>query len=101
MHLVQLLLPLRDEAGKPFPRSTYRRLREQLTDRYGGLTAYSRAPAEGLWEAGEHVTRDDIVVYEVMVPTLDREWWTAYRRQLEKEFRQDELVIRAHEIERL
>jgi hypothetical protein len=102
MHLVQLLLPLKDQDGKPFPRSQYRRIREVLTERFGGLTAYTRAPAEGLWEAGgDEVAIDDIVVYEVMVTELDREWWRAYRAGLEDAFDQDELVVRAQEIERL
>ncbi|HYE92005.1 MAG TPA: hypothetical protein VEA38_13330 [Terriglobales bacterium] len=66
------------------------------------MTAYARAPATGLWvpQPGR-TTRDDIVVYEVMVEELDRAWWGAYRRALEARFAQDELVIRAHLIERL
>ena len=102
MHLVQLLLPLKDQDGKPFPRSQYRKVREVLTERFGGLTAYTRAPAVGLWEAGDdEVAIDDIVVYEVMVPELDRNWWREYRAGLEVAFDQDELVVRAQEIERL
>jgi hypothetical protein len=102
MHLVQLLLPLKDQDGKPFPRSQYRKIREVLTERFGGLTAYTRAPAEGLWDVGDdEVLLDDIVIYEVMVADLDREWWRQYRTGLEEEFDQDELVVRAQEIERL
>lgn len=101
MHLVQLLLPLRDHDGKPFPRSTYRRVRETLTERFGGLTAYTRAPAEGLWDGGDDVERDDIVVYEVMVADLDRAWWADFRAGLERDFDQDELVVRAQAMERL
>ena len=101
MHLVQLLLPLKDPDGKPFPRSHYRRIREVLTERFGGLTAYTRAPAEGLWDVGDELEHDDIVVYEVMVPELDRAWWGDYRASLERQFDQDELVVRAQVIERL
>ena len=101
MHLVQLLLPLRDQYGKPFPRSSYRKIRDTLTERFGGLTAYTRAPAEGLWDVGDEVAFDDIVIYEVMVPELDRAWWRQYRESLEREFEQDELVVRAEVIERL
>ena len=101
MHLVQLLLPLRDHDGKPFPRTFYRQVREVLTDLFGGLTAYTRAPAEGLWDDGDTVAHDDIVVYEVMVPELDAAWWREYRSHLEKQFEQDELVIRSTPIERL
>ena len=102
MHLVQLLLPLKDQDGKPFPRSQYRKIREMLTERFGGLTAYTRAPAEGLWDVGDdEVALDDIVVYEVMVADLDRDWWRQYRAELEEAFDQEELVVRAQEIERL
>jgi hypothetical protein len=101
MHLVQLLLPLKDQDDKPFPRSHYRKVREVLTERFGGLTAYTRAPAEGLWDVGDEVAFDDIVVYEVRVPELDRAWWTDYRASLERVFDQDELVVRAQAIERL
>jgi hypothetical protein len=101
MYLVQLLLPLRAPDGKPFPRSTYRNIRDLLTARFGGLTAYTRAPAEGMWDDGDDVEHDDIVVYDVMVSELDRAWWTAYRSELERKFDQDELVVRAQTIERL
>lgn len=102
MHLVQLLLPLRDGAGRPFPASHYAELRATLTERFGGLTAYTRAPAEGLWAPeGEPPARDDVVVYEVMVDALDAAWWRALRASLEARFEQDELVVRAHPIRRL
>jgi hypothetical protein len=34
-------------------------------------------------------------VFEVMTETLDVSWWANYRRQLEREFQQDEIVVRA------
>src|SRR6185436_14131610 len=67
MHLVQLLLPLMDQDGKPFPRSQYRKIREVLTERFGGLTAYTRAPAEGLWDEGDQVW---FVDHDVIEPDL-------------------------------
>lgn len=45
MHLVQILLPLYDNDGRRFPTSHYESLRAELTERFGGLTSYSRAPA--------------------------------------------------------
>jgi hypothetical protein len=101
-HLVQLLLPLADEKGQRFPASLYAQLAAELTERFGGLTAYARAPAAGLWEERPgKTTRDDIVVYEVMVDALDAAWWAKYRKTLEVRFAQDELVVRAQEIRRL
>jgi hypothetical protein len=102
MHLIQLLLPLYDNAGQAFPRSLYDGVRKELVARFGGLTTYSRAPAKGLWkEDGESVQKDDIVVYEVMAEAVDRPWWAAYRERLEATFQQEELVVRAQPIELL
>jgi hypothetical protein len=102
MHLVQLLLPLCDKRGARFEASLYEGVERELTERFGGVTAYARAPAKGLWEKrpGE-TTHDDIVVYEVMVDALDTSWWAAYRLQLEERFAQEELVVRAQVIERI
>lgn len=103
MHLVQLLLPLYAQDGARLEPSLFRAVRQELVDRFGGLTAYSRAPAEGLWaEGGEGpVERDDVVVYEVMADSLDRAWWARYRQELATRLRQKELVVRAQEMELL
>jgi len=70
-------------------------------DRFGGLTAYNRAPAQGLWNDDGGVERDEIVVYEVMADDLDPAWWAAYRTGLAQRFDQKELVVRAQPIELL
>ncbi|HUQ27101.1 MAG TPA: hypothetical protein VM051_00820 [Usitatibacter sp.] len=103
MHLVQILLPLRGPDGAAFPHAQYTQVARELTDSFGGMTAYSRAPATGLWqeEDGGDTEHDDIVVYEVMVDRLDAEWWTTYRKDLERRFHQQELVVRAQEMKRL
>jgi hypothetical protein len=100
-YLVQVLLPVYDNAGNHIPTDHYKEIRVKLTDLFGGLTAYTRAPAEGLWNNGGTVKRDDIVVVEVMAQSLDREFWAEYRRQLEELFHQDEIVIRAQTYEAL
>lgn len=96
MYLVQILLPLYDNEGHAFDASAYVHLRTELADRFGGVTAYTRAPARGVWkdDAGE-TTRDDIVIFEVMTHDLDRDWWTAFRKDLEARFRQESLIVRA------
>jgi hypothetical protein len=101
MHLVQILLPLYAADGDRLPQAQFSAVRAELVERFGGLTAYSRAPASGLWDDGGDVQRDDIVVYEVMVDHLDRAWWAQYRLALAQRFRQQELVVRAQAIERL
>jgi hypothetical protein len=102
MHLVQLLLPLFDNAGRNIPHAHFARVRDELTERFGGVTAYLRSPAEGAWRAAPgRVDRDEIVIFEVMVDHLDRAWWSAYRAELESRFAQVELVVRAWPCEQL
>jgi hypothetical protein len=49
MQLVQILLPLLDNEGRRFQPAAYERIRAELIGQFGGLTAFTRAPAEGLW----------------------------------------------------
>lgn len=76
-------------------------MRQERVDRFGGLTAFTRSPAEGLWDEGGGRSRDEIVIFEVMADALDRSWWRDYRAVLKRRFRQDEIVVRALEVERL
>jgi hypothetical protein len=101
MHLIEILLPLSDGKGRPFGREPFDRVREELVERFGGLTAFTRSPAEGLWEEGGKRAHDEIVVFEVMADWIDRSWWRGYRAELERRFGQQEIVIRAREIDRL
>ena len=102
VHLVEILLPLSDNEGAPFAPELWRDVRERLVEKYGGLTAFSRSPAEGLWEEEEgERSRDDIAILEVMAETLDRGWWRGFREDLERRFRQKEIVVRARRIEQL
>lgn len=96
MYLVQILLPLYDNEGHAFEPVDYVQLRSELADRFGGITAYTRAPARGVWkgDTGE-TTRDDIVILEVMTDELDKVWWTRFRKDLEFRFRQESVIVRA------
>jgi hypothetical protein len=42
-----------------------------------------------------------MVIYEVMATQLDEPWWAAVRARLERQFQQEELVVRAQKICRL
>jgi hypothetical protein len=80
----------------------FHRIRRELTEHFGGVTAFMRSPAIGLWadETGV-VRRDEVVSFEVMSETLDRDWWRGYREKLAQRFRQEEIVVRATSFERL
>lgn len=99
MHLIQVFLPLYDALGQVFAKEHFTAVRKQLTERFGGTTTYSRAPAQGFWKEEGKVHKDDLVVFEVMVEHLDKQWWGDYRLALEASFRQEEILIRAQMIE--
>jgi hypothetical protein len=95
-YLIHILLPISANDGRRLEDAVFASTRGELTDRFGGLTAHLRAPARGLWKT-EHgdVSRDDIVIFEVMADSLDRDWWQEYRAVLEARFEQDVIVVRA------
>jgi hypothetical protein len=102
MHLIEILLPLSDNAGKPFAAELLAQVRDELAEHFGGVTAFARNPAEGLWKPDEgKADRDDIIIFEVTADWLDRSWWRGYRAELERRFSQDEIVVRAIEVELL
>jgi hypothetical protein len=101
MQLIQILLPLADNEGLPFPDALFRTLQAELTARFGGLTAHSRAPARGIWSQGGKKQQDDIVILEVMTETLNHGWWRDFRRRWENNLRQELLVVRAQAMEQL
>jgi hypothetical protein len=101
MHVIEIFLPLKRNDTSDQPRALFGQVRAELVERFGGLTAFSRAPAEGLWDGGDRVDRDAIVIFEVMAEEIDRGWWSEFRARLERDFAQEEIVVRASAVERL
>ena len=95
MHIVQFLLPLRDNEQRPFARADFEKVRSELTDRFGGVTAFLQSPASGAWKEEGETVRDEMLLFEVMVEPLDRAWWSGYRAELERRFRQERILVRA------
>jgi len=102
MHLIRLLLPRHDNHKNYFPAEYFGRVRQHLTDRFGGVTAFVRSPAVGVWkENDDEVNRDEVIMFEVLTEQLDTKWWAEYRKELEKQFSQDEVLIWASNVTRL
>lgn len=98
--LIQLLLPIQRQDGSPVPAEEFARVRIELTERFGGVTAYSRSPATGLWKrSADDVERDQVIMVEVVVDDFDSRWWEAYRRDLERRFDQQQIHARALALE--
>jgi hypothetical protein len=102
MHLIQILLPVYDNDGRAFDRALFDAVRTELTERFGGVTAFVRSPAVGAWQDDSGaVQRDDVLLFEVVANEIDRAWWAGYRDGLQRRFRQDEVLVRATAVERL
>jgi hypothetical protein len=101
-HLIQILLPTQTRSGAAVAVEQFARVRVELTEQFGGVTAYSRSPATGLWKRDdEAIERDQVIMVEVVVDVFDRDWWTAYREQLETRFGQEEVHARALAVEQI
>ncbi len=98
MQLVEIFLPVYDNRGRRFAAKLYKAERESLVERFGGMTAHSQSPAKGLWKDKGRTKKDELIIFEVMVKRLDRRWWKLYRRELEKTFKQKELIVRSHPV---
>lgn len=102
-YLIQILIPIFDNEGRRFDQSLFEGVRTHLMEHFGGLTAFVQSPALGLWKDAESgtTTRDDMILIEVMTAHFDHGWWSRYRAELERIFRQDEILVRAIACERI
>jgi hypothetical protein len=102
-HLIQILLPTHTRDGAAIVTEQFARVRVELTERFGGVTAYTRSPATGLWkrEEDDAIERDQVIMVEVVVEAFDRDWWAGYRERLEARFGQEEVHARAIAMEQI
>lgn len=102
MYLMQIFIPTRDNEGNRFPEGQYTSLRDELTDRFGGVTIYARSPVEGIWKkSSESTDVDQMIIYEVLIDKLDNEYWKTLKSQLESSFRQEEILMRYFNVTKL
>lgn len=99
MQLIEIFLPVYDENGDALPHPLYARTRDELVERFGGVTAHSHTPASGVWRSPDgDVVRDDVIVYEVIAERVERRWWSEYRKTLQDRFAQRALMVRSNEM---
>ncbi len=95
-YLVQLVLPVHDNAGKAFPDAIWENLKDRLAEKFGGVTAYRHAPAQGVWApSGKKRNAEDVFMVEVMSTVLEKDWWAALQADLERTLAQEHVVMRA------
>ena len=94
MHLIQILLPRK--SGEPATDGRFAATRAELVERFDGVTAYLRAPAQGAWVAPDgRIEQDEMLMVEVLVEAFDRAWWRDYAATLAGRFGEKHIHIRA------
>ncbi|RYF36332.1 MAG: hypothetical protein EOO21_02205 [Comamonadaceae bacterium] len=99
MKSIEIFLPLAANDGTRFPDTVFDRIEQQLTETFGGVTAYKRTPAQGRWKSGGQTQGDEIAIFEVVADGIDRRWWPEFREELEERLAQETILITARDIE--
>lgn len=99
MKSIEIFLPLNTNDGTPFPDTMFERIEDELIEKFGGVTAYKRVPAQGRWKSGGQTHGDEIAIFEVVVDRIDRGWWTQFREELEDRLGQETILVTARDIE--
>jgi hypothetical protein len=99
-YITQVLLPKRDNLGRPFDREDYATFHGRLIRRFGGWTR--KGQAEGAWlsPSGE-LFSDEHWVYEVGHARRDLRFWREGKGRLRIEFDQEEIWIIQYEGRRI
>lgn len=100
MYLIQLLLPATVPPGSPSD-DPFARTRTEIVAAFGGVTAYSRSAAKGIWQSPTGEQEDDVVMVEVVAAAFDRAWWGPYAKVLARRFAQEVIHVRAMRIDML
>jgi hypothetical protein len=79
--LIQILIPLQRGDGSPVTKSEFDALAAELTDKFGGVTSYLHAPADGWWEGNERREQDHVVIVEVMADDIQEAYWKKLRER--------------------
>ena len=102
MVLIQVLLPVVGSKKAPEGDPRLITTARELGEAFGGLTAYMRSPAKGLWTSPAGRTEEDeVVMVEVVTERFDQTWWKQYAARLAERFGQDVIHVRALPIELL
>lgn len=99
MKIIEIYLPMNANDGTPVAPALFDQIERQLTEKFGGVTAHRRAPAQGRWKSADQTQVDQVAIFEVIVDAPDKEWWAHYRSELEARLFQEKILITARDIE--
>jgi hypothetical protein len=100
MREFEIYVPLHYNDGSPVEAEKLERLRERLFDYFGGMTD-TRQSNTGSWKVGNVVFHDEIVIYRVLAVKQHpaRQFLMNLKQDMERELKQEEVLIVEREIE--
>ncbi len=100
MREFEIYVPLHYNDGAPVESAKLDGLRKRLFDYFGGLTD-TRQQNSGTWKVGNVVFHDEIVIYRVLAVKQHpaRSFLMKLKDELERELRQEEILIVERKIE--
>jgi hypothetical protein len=94
--VTQVLLPKRDNLGRPFGKEGYHSFHRRMIRKFGGWTR--KGQAEGAWLASSgRFYADQHWVYEIGHARRELVFWQAEKERLKREFEQEEIWIMQYE----
>ena len=98
--ITQVLLPKRDNAGRPFGLEPYRAFHARMLRRFGGWTR--KGQVEGAWlSLSGRLFTEDHWLYEIGHERRDLRFWQAEKERLKAAFRQEDVWIMQYEGRRI
>jgi hypothetical protein len=97
-----VFIPLCYNDGSPIEGRKLQRVQQRLLEQFDGLTFFPQ-PNEGFWKLGGVTYRDEIVIYRVLTdrPRSARRFLTAFKADLKRELRQEEILIVERDVKTL
>lgn len=94
--ITQILLPKRDNLGRPFARRKYAAFHARMLRKFGGWTR--KGQAEGAWlSPSGRLFQEEHWVYEIGHARRGLRFWQAEKERLKEEFEQEEIWIIQYE----
>jgi hypothetical protein len=96
----ELLIPLADNKGRPFPSSKIEGVGNTLLQRFAGCRCQPYSPYLGTWKHRGHLYRDNLLLFLVDAPRSDESltWMLAFKERLKRQFHQLEIYLAVSEL---
>lgn len=100
MKLYEIYVPLKYNDGSPVEPERIDNLGARLLETFGGYT-FNPQPHRGAWRMGDVTFHDEIVIFRVLTgkARLAARYFKQLRKDLEKELRQEKILILSYQAE--